>query len=74
MAATYDGIAFSCLVWLVVVIVEPPVAGASGGRFVLPILAGAAAALSFWQGNSYLKSQVREVIAVLASGTQRLIP
>lgn len=72
MAATHDGIAISCLAWMVVLLVVPPFDG-SVNRFVLPVLAALAAALCFWQGHNYFKFQVREIVATLAASRSRLM-
>lgn len=70
MAATYDGIAISSLVWAVVLFFEPPV---TEKALVFPILAAASSGLSFWQGHNYFKYQVHEIAATLASSRRRLI-
>lgn len=72
MAATYDGIAVSCALWVPVLALAPPFQGLINW-VALPALAALASALSFWQGHNYFKFQVHEVIATLAASRKRLM-
>lgn len=73
MAATYDGVAISCLVWTVVLVAEPPIQGTSSlANFLLPVVTLGSALVSFYQGYSYFKYQVFELIATIAASKRSL--
>ena len=73
MAATYDGIAISCAVWVPVLASIPPLEG-TFNRIVLPTLAAGCSVLAFWQWHNYFKYQVFEIVATLAASKARLMP
>jgi uncharacterized membrane protein YciS (DUF1049 family) len=72
MAATYDGVAISCLAWAVVLWMEPPITQFSYANYVLPFLALFCAMIAFTQGYSYFKYQVFEIVATIAASKDSL--
>jgi hypothetical protein len=72
MAATYDGVAISCLTWTVVLIAEPPVHDPSYANLVLPLVTFLGALISSYQGFSFFKYQIYEIVATIAASKETL--
>lgn len=72
MAATYDGVAISCLAWTVVLLFEPPLSGSYYANYLLPALTLGCAVVSFIQGYSFFKYQVYEIVATIAASKKTL--
>ena len=72
MSATYDGVAVSCLLWALAVVVAPLIKNGCGNA-ALSLLFVIAACLAFWQGLNYFRFQIFELIATLASSKRRII-
>lgn len=73
MAATYDGVATSCLIWTLVFLTKPPLPWSDCDMWLLLAFVLASSAAFFRQGHNYFKYQVLEVVATLAASTKRLI-
>jgi hypothetical protein len=73
MAATYDGIAMSSLIWLLTLVAAPPLPWNDRGMWLLLLFALASTVVSFIQGHNYFKYQVREIVATLAASTKKLV-
>lgn len=73
MAATYDGIAMSSLIWFLALVTAPPLPWNDRDLWLLLFFVLASAGVFFRQGHNYFKYQILEIVATLAASSKRLV-